>query len=332
LASAARDEGRPLEALRQWVRAWRFQARLTPAILFPDLFDERGVDEVNETLAREWRRLVLHGPRLPAGDARAVLADLTAVTNALNPPAWAYAQAASERLRSQDQVRQGAWREARLAFADALGTMAQDARVQWRRMRDRLMGVPSYWRLSSQGLGEFARPLAALVAALQQSVARPNDIRRAQTAVLSQELAQLIRHPQFPVAARANPRTLAPERTWIRTWLDRPAAWQAAAEAAPGTQGLQETYAWWLVYWESCRIALALRLYWDEHGAWPERLGQLCPGIFPAEPLDPFTGQPFRYERTGDGWRFWSLGPSGQDPLPSEQMAAPQREFRSADP
>jgi len=44
------------------------------------------------------------------------------------------------------------------------------------------------------------------------------------------------------------------------------------------------------------RLALALRLYEEQHGALPEGLGALVPGWLEAVPVDPYDGQLFRYD------------------------------------
>ena len=69
----------------------------------------------------------------------------------------------------------------------------------------------------------------------------------------------------------------------------------------------------------AARIAIALRLWKDAHGAYPETLDELAAGeaalLVPADFADPFApdGAPLRYSRDGDGWRFWSAGLDGRD-------------------
>ena len=64
----------------------------------------------------------------------------------------------------------------------------------------------------------------------------------------------------------------------------------------------------------AARLAIALRLWKDAHGAYPETLAELAAGEKPAleaaDFADPFApdGAPLRYARDGDGWRFWSVG------------------------
>lgn len=56
------------------------------------------------------------------------------------------------------------------------------------------------------------------------------------------------------------------------------------------------------------RTALALRLHKARHGAYPETLDALAPGILTAVPNDPCTGRPLVYRRVGEGFIVYSLG------------------------
>lgn len=61
-------------------------------------------------------------------------------------------------------------------------------------------------------------------------------------------------------------------------------------------------------------LTLALQLWQQQHGAWPETLVALVPDYLAALPPDPFTaGEPFRYAPTDDGYTLYSLGPDGDD-------------------
>ena len=50
-----------------------------------------------------------------------------------------------------------------------------------------------------------------------------------------------------------------------------------------------------------CRIACALARFRSRHGAYPESLGELVPGLLPALPPDRIDGQSLRYLRTDEG-------------------------------
>ena len=72
--------------------------------------------------------------------------------------------------------------------------------------------------------------------------------------------------------------------------------------------------AWLETRIRALQLRVAIRLYELRHnGAAPDTLEALVPDILPAFPEDPFTGQPFHYERKGDNWRLWSVGPDGKD-------------------
>jgi len=60
--------------------------------------------------------------------------------------------------------------------------------------------------------------------------------------------------------------------------------------------------------------ALALRTYRLEHGAYPDGLEQLTPGLLQRVPVDPFgNGRAIRYRRTGATYVLYSVGPDAKD-------------------
>ncbi len=61
------------------------------------------------------------------------------------------------------------------------------------------------------------------------------------------------------------------------------------------------------------QVALALRIYHEDHGQYPTILQDLSPKILPALPLDGFADAPFHYRRDGDGYLLYSVGPDGKD-------------------
>jgi hypothetical protein len=76
------------------------------------------------------------------------------------------------------------------------------------------------------------------------------------------------------------------------------------------TVSVQETS---FVHHDLATVALALRVYQDEHGAFPASLAELSPGIVPALPPDGFAEAPFHYQRAGKGYVLYSVGPDGKD-------------------
>jgi hypothetical protein len=64
---------------------------------------------------------------------------------------------------------------------------------------------------------------------------------------------------------------------------------------------------------ELTRLAAALAVYRAEHGAYPENLEQLVPGILATLPVDLYNAKPFVYKRDGDGYLLYSMGENGTD-------------------
>jgi hypothetical protein len=69
-----------------------------------------------------------------------------------------------------------------------------------------------------------------------------------------------------------------------------------------------------LVNHDLATVALALRIYREEHGAFPGSLVDLSPGILAAVPTDGFADDaPFHYRREGSGYVLYSVGDDGKD-------------------
>jgi hypothetical protein len=47
------------------------------------------------------------------------------------------------------------------------------------------------------------------------------------------------------------------------------------------------------------KLTLALHIYKNQNGAFPDKLEQLAPGILKKIPVDPISGKPFEYRKTG---------------------------------
>ncbi|MHB9107630.1 MAG: hypothetical protein ACYDCO_11300 [Armatimonadota bacterium] len=60
-------------------------------------------------------------------------------------------------------------------------------------------------------------------------------------------------------------------------------------------------------------VALALKAYRADHGTYPQDLRALAPAYLQQVPLDPFGGQPLRYQRSANGYRLYSVGPDNVD-------------------
>jgi hypothetical protein len=64
---------------------------------------------------------------------------------------------------------------------------------------------------------------------------------------------------------------------------------------------------------QATEVVCALKSYEFAHGAPPETLSDLVPGLLPSVPIDPFDGKPLRYRREGKEWVLWSVGSDMKD-------------------
>ena len=60
-------------------------------------------------------------------------------------------------------------------------------------------------------------------------------------------------------------------------------------------------------------LALAMAAWRSEQDSYPENLDKLAPQYMAEVPKDLFNGQPLKYERKEDGYRFYSVGNNTQD-------------------
>jgi hypothetical protein len=61
------------------------------------------------------------------------------------------------------------------------------------------------------------------------------------------------------------------------------------------------------------RLAAALAVFRAQHGAYPQQLEELVPGVLETLPVDHFKSQPYIYNRNGDGYLLYSAGANGAD-------------------
>jgi hypothetical protein len=61
------------------------------------------------------------------------------------------------------------------------------------------------------------------------------------------------------------------------------------------------------------RTGLACRVFKARTGRYPDSLDELVPGLVPAVPIDPFSGDPLVYRRDGEGFVVYSLGSNQKD-------------------
>lgn len=298
-AAARERDGQAIAALEHLLTAWQLQALLVPHAEFPGLFDERGLGELDHQLWQPWRRITSRGPGLSAVEGRRLLNRLTAITNSLPDTSRSYRRIVTAWLASAQPMRGPDWSRVRRAFSQAatlsMQEVAQIGPVLWSSL--------SGYRVNfthMEGAGHFGRPFKLLWESLQRSVLRSSDLDAAIQGATSQ---MIDRFQGLEPTANAN---FAPG-FWQR-WLDRPALWRTVRALPDGTV-LRRSRQHWLAGFESCRLALALRVFREEQGDWPESLAQLSPRILPELPADPRSGGPFGYARTRTGWRLWSSEP-----------------------
>lgn len=63
----------------------------------------------------------------------------------------------------------------------------------------------------------------------------------------------------------------------------------------------------------NAELALALKIYKEKNGSYPDRLTQIVPEILKELPKDPFTGEDHVYHRAGYGFIIYSLGDNAKD-------------------
>ena len=64
---------------------------------------------------------------------------------------------------------------------------------------------------------------------------------------------------------------------------------------------------------QSLDLVFALAAWRSEHDSYPESLDSLAPKYLAKVPNDLFNGQPLKYERAADGYRFYSVGQNEKD-------------------
>jgi hypothetical protein len=184
--------------------------------------------------------------------------------------------------------------------------MAQDGVQLVREVLETLVGRRWGSEPNYHGAVHLVRPLALLGDAAQAGAARSRDFEALEAASVSRTL-ELLRSGTLP------PRGSGPawlpgswqRRSWWRRALDRPAVWRSL-ESLPDPYRMQESRQLWMQYLESCRVTLALRLFRDRTGSWPERLEDLVPAFVASLPpaSDSAGKAALVYEREGARWRL----------------------------
>ena len=58
---------------------------------------------------------------------------------------------------------------------------------------------------------------------------------------------------------------------------------------------------------DAAKMTLALHIYKNQTGAFPDKLEQLTPGILKEIPVDPISGKPFEYRKTDGSFSLSSV-------------------------
>jgi hypothetical protein len=64
---------------------------------------------------------------------------------------------------------------------------------------------------------------------------------------------------------------------------------------------------------DSLQIMTALESYRRDEGSYPGSIAELSPRFLSQTPLDPFTGEPYRYQQNSDTYHLYSTGPDQID-------------------
>ena len=298
-AAEAERAGRTAEAFDELLRAWRFEP-------FGN-WDFR-----QWQIAAAWRRLALTGPALDRATAQRLMEELTGLAKSLPNPDWAVRHRIASRFGPN-------WPEAETPPMPDWSSIVVDFRDEFMAAWREFLTVPeSVLKVFSggsasdlfefRGLSRLLRPFGTVLDVAVQRATRREDLVRMRDACFGQTLSRLERGDtesalawvrEFEAAVR--------ERSVMRRFIDRPVVWESGgsvAEVAVAIRRLRTIQA----NLEVCRLVLALRLYRDEHGAWPDRLTELVPDDLPALPADPFGAPSFAYECSTNRWGLWAGG------------------------
>lgn len=305
-AVGAEARGEIVEALDSMTEAWAFQACLVPVSQNAELFNERGVEQLDTWLVQPWRRLALGPAPIPTEAGTRLLARLDEVAQTLPSAETVYREMLGRVLTAPGRAERADWHRVRSAYRIAVLRLRQESSWLMAGGIERIFGGRRPAEVRIVGARHLLRPLSEGLMACQAAVARPADRRRVRDAWLHAALA--VARDHRPPGLTTTPEPHLPAGAgWTRRWLDRPAAWRAA-DGLPRPEPIRaELSAWWL-YLAECRLTLALRLYRDRHGDWPGRLDDLVPEFLPGVPANPFGPVELSYERQKDTWRLRRTG------------------------
>ncbi len=293
LALEAEQEGRIPETMDRLVEAWHLEAS---SASFPINYRQHMPQRIDQV----WRRLLLSTPDLPLDRLQAWQEGLAAVRRSLAPLAETYEGVAVETLNRliEDDFNDpldfnklgGALRQ---AVSGMLSGGVEVLAVTFKRFLGENPGSISEGA-DFRELAEFAQGLVlALGHVLAWRCARPEDGRRVIEAVHTRTLRSLrqtnlieLRQLQEGIEVR---------------WWDRPAAWSMWRYPTDGFPLVSDRRQWRAPL-TSCQLTLALRVFREQTGNWPNGLDDLCPNLPSEALLDPLGGAPLHYRTDGQDW------------------------------
>jgi hypothetical protein len=306
LAGEAEARGAAIEALERLAEAWAFQACLVPVSENAELFDERGVEQLDAWLVRPWCRLVLGSGPIPAERGKALLARLERVARGLPSAEDVYRRMVGRNGVLRAGWERPDWGRVRSALRVATLRLRQEANWIVAGVIERVYGGRRPDEVRVLGARHLGRPLLELVGACQAAVARPEDCRRVREAWLAAALASL-RAGAVAGEAGFGGGGGREGQGWWRRWVDRPSAWRAGTGLPEPGPVRTELSAWWL-YLTECRLLLALRLHRDGHGQWAGSLAELVPEFLAGVPVNPYATEQIEYHAPGEGWELRRAG------------------------
>lgn len=298
-AAEAERAGRTAEAFDELLRAWRFEPF--------ENWDFR-----QWQIATAWRRLALTGPALDRATAQRLMEELIGIAKSLPGPDWGVRHRIASRFGLN-------WPEVEAPVMPDLISVFPDFRDEfvaaWRKfltVPESVLKVLSGGSASDlfefRGLSRLLRPFGTVMDAAVQRATRREDLVRMRDACFGQALARLERGDTEAALAWVREFEAAVQRKpALLRFIDRPVVWNSGlsvAEIETEIRRLRSICA----NLEVCRLVLALRLYRDEHGAWPAWLSDLVPGYLPTQPAIPYGPPSFAYECSTNRWGLWVSG------------------------
>ncbi len=144
---------------------------------------------------------------------------------------------------------------------------------------------------------------------------RPGGVVRWLPGAKERALADILHHMEACVEAARLPRTRRMARFHgIRQEVEDLSVLHAVVKAmVPGMARIAERDLESRTHLDLARAALAVERYRLATGHVPEKLEELVPKYLEQVPIDPFDGQPIRYQRTQPGYVLYSVDTDGRD-------------------